>query len=73
MSVAATFQQTADSFAKEINQTLSNDELKEVYGLYKQVLHRRHRNVVLEIGLQCSVTQGHVHLNVSTKGLYLPI
>jgi len=37
MSVAATFQQTADSFAKEINNTLSNDELKEVYGLYKQV------------------------------------
>ena len=38
MSLEATFKQTAESFSKEINQTLTNDDLKEVYGLYKQVL-----------------------------------
>merc|ERR1712055_943306 len=36
MSLEATFKQTAESFSKEINQTLTNDDLKEVYGLYKQ-------------------------------------
>ena len=38
MALEATFKQTAESFSKEINQTLSNEDLKEVYGLYKQVL-----------------------------------
>ena len=38
MALEATFKQTAESFSKEINQTLTNDDLKEVYGLYKQVL-----------------------------------
>ena len=37
MALEATFKETADSFSKEINQTLTNDDLKEVYGLYKQV------------------------------------
>merc|ERR1711988_2091633 len=36
MALEATFKETADSFSKEINQTLTNDDLKEVYGLYKQ-------------------------------------
>merc|ERR1711962_1672302 len=36
MSLDSQFQQTADSLFKEINQTLSNEELKEVYALYKQ-------------------------------------
>ena len=37
MALEATFKETAESFSKEINQTLTNDDLKEVYGLYKQV------------------------------------
>merc|ERR1712107_748296 len=36
MALEATFKETAESFSKEINQTLTNDDLKEVYGLYKQ-------------------------------------
>ena len=40
MALEATFKQAAESFSKEINQTLTNDDLKEVYGLYKQVLSR---------------------------------
>ena len=40
MALEATFKQTAESFSKEINQTLTNDDLKEVYGLYKQVLNQ---------------------------------
>merc|ERR1712002_1130856 len=36
MSLESQFQQTAESLFKEINQTLSNEELKEVYALYKQ-------------------------------------
>ena len=43
MALEATFKQTAESFSKEINQTLTNDDLKEVYGLYKQVLDRANR------------------------------
>ena len=39
MSLEATFKQTAESFSKDINQTLTNDDLKDVYGLYKQVLN----------------------------------
>ena len=40
MALEASFKQAAESFSKEINQTLTNDDLKEVYGLYKQVLSR---------------------------------
>ena len=40
MALEATFKQTAESFSKEINQTLTNDDLKEVYGRYKQVSSR---------------------------------
>ena len=40
MSLEATFKQTAESFSKEINQTLTNDDLKDVYGLYKQVSYQ---------------------------------
>ena len=40
MALEATFKEAAESFSKEINQTLTNDDLKEVYGLYKQVLSR---------------------------------
>ena len=40
MALEATFKQAAESFSKEINQTLTNDDLKEVYGLYKQVSSR---------------------------------
>ena len=38
MALETEFKEAADSFAKEINNTLSNDELKEVYGLFKQVV-----------------------------------
>ena len=38
MALETEFKQIADSFAKDINNTLSNDELKEVYGLFKQVV-----------------------------------
>jgi acyl-CoA-binding protein len=37
MALEAQFKETADNFSKEINQTLSNDELKEIYALFKQV------------------------------------
>merc|ERR1712243_303438 len=36
MSLESQFKQTAESLFTEINQTLSNEELKEVYALYKQ-------------------------------------
>ena len=37
MSLESEFKHTADTLFKEINQTLSTEELKELYALFKQV------------------------------------
>ena len=36
MSNIATFEEAVDSISNKMNKTLSNDELKQIYGLYKQ-------------------------------------
>ena len=36
MGLEEDFQQAVDDVSNKINKTLSNDELKEVYALYKQ-------------------------------------
>ena len=37
MSVESQFKEEADNFFKVVNNTLTDDELKEVYALFKQV------------------------------------
>ena len=32
----ATFEEAVDTISNKVNKTMTNDELKEIYGLYKQ-------------------------------------
>ena len=68
MALEATFKQTAESFSKEINQTLSNEDLKEVYGLYKQVLtkmiHPKQPTLMTTIDLS-PLFANYVHIPVT--------
>ena len=59
MALEATFKETAESFSKEINQTLTDDDLKEVYGLYKQVKSKEQHSAVFHFYFTPSFVHPH--------------
>ena len=61
MALEATFKETAESFSKEINQTLTNDDLKEVYGLYKQVKSKEQHSAMFHFYFTSHLLVVHPH------------